>query len=89
MTVGPKSNFRALIWSNLTDFGVALLRDEWDAALQRGDLSMLRDEEAFWGFIWPTLSHNHEPQLGSWSVPKHGGLKELIDHVISVIGWAD
>ena len=44
--------------------------------------------EAFWGYIWPTLCHNHEPQLGPWSAPKHGGLKEFVDLVISTIGMA-
>ena len=42
--------------------------------------------EAFWGFFWPALCHNNKPQLEHWTVPKHGGLKELIDQVISVVG---
>ena len=86
----------------------ALFRDKWEHALQRGDLSMLKDEydnplvfcpannteylkvaaslEVFWGYLWPTLSHNHEPHFGEWTAAKHGGLKEVIDHAISIIG---
>ena len=109
-----KEDFSQYCWKRCVigtsrDYAMALYKDDWDAALRRGDLSMLRDVsdealifcpannteylnmaaylEAFWGYIWPTLSHNHEPQLGPWAVPKHGGLKEFIDHVISVIGW--
>ena len=41
-----------------------------------------RHVKADWG---STLDHNHEPQLGPWSVPKHGGLKEFIDHVIKCL----
>ena len=42
--------------------------------------------EAFWGYIWPALCHNNEPELEHWTVPKHGGLKEFVDEVISTIG---
>ena len=41
--------------------------------------------EAFWGYIWPTLCHHNEPQLTQWSVRKHGGMREFVDHVISTI----
>ena len=38
--------------------------------------------EAFWGYIWPTASHNHVPPHEEWKTTKHGGLKEFIDHVV-------
>ena len=41
--------------------------------------------EAFWGCIWPAVSHNYLPMVGKWSVPKHG-LKEFVDHPVSMIG---
>ena len=41
--------------------------------------------EALWGYIWPALCHNRVPQHEEWTAPKHGGLKEFIDHVISAI----
>ena len=44
--------------------------------------------EALWGSIWPAICHNHVPQHEEWKAPKHGGLKEFIDHVISVVGRA-
>ena len=91
-----------------SDYAMALYRDEWEHALQRGDLSMLKDGydnplafcsannikylnvaanlEAFWGYLWPTLSHNHEPLVGEWTATKHCGLKEFTDHAISIIG---
>ena len=86
-----KEDFVQLCWKRcvigtLKDYAMALFQGEWDAALQSGDLSLLRDEndeplifcaannteylnvaaylEACWGDIWPTLNHNHEPQLG-------------------------
>ena len=43
--------------------------------------------ESFWD-VWPTLCHNHEPQLGPWSAAKHGGLQEFVDSVISTVGRA-
>ena len=39
--------------------------------------------EAFWGYIWPATCHNYVPQHEEWKAPKHGGLKEPLDHVIS------
>ena len=42
--------------------------------------------EAFWGYIWPTASHNYVPPHEEWSTNMHGGLKEFIDHVISTFG---
>ena len=39
--------------------------------------------EAFWGYVWPATCHNHVPQHEEWTAPKHGGLKELVDLVIS------
>ena len=41
--------------------------------------------EAFWGYIWPATCHNYVPQHEEWRAPKHGGLKEFVDHVISTI----
>ena len=82
----------------------ALNKVEWQEALQHGDLPSLQQGdgkdpiifcpannteylnvaaylEAFWGQIWP-------PQHEEWTAPKHGGLKEFVDHVISTIGRA-
>ena len=42
--------------------------------------------EAFWGYIWPAPCHNYVPQHEEWTAPKHGGLKEFVDQVISTIG---
>ena len=44
--------------------------------------------EAFWGYIWPAICHNGAPQREEWEAPKHGGLKEFVDLVISNIGRA-
>ena len=44
--------------------------------------------EAFWGYIWPAACHNYVPQHEEWTAPKHGGLKEFVDLVISTIGRA-
>ena len=44
--------------------------------------------EAFWGYIWPTASHNYVPPHEEWSTTKHGGLKEFIDHVVCTFGRA-
>ena len=44
--------------------------------------------EAFWGYIWPTSCHHNVPQHEEWRAPKHGGLKEFVDHVISTFGRA-
>ena len=45
--------------------------------------------ETFWGYIWPTVCHNNVPQHEEgWKAPKHDGLKEFVDQVISVIGRA-
>ena len=44
--------------------------------------------EAFCGYIWPTSCHHNVPQHEEWRAPKHGGLKEFIDHVISTFGRA-
>ena len=44
--------------------------------------------EAFWGYIWPVTRHNYAPQREEWKAPKHGGLKEFVDQVISTIGRA-
>ena len=44
--------------------------------------------EVFWGYVWPTLCLDHEPQLGPWSAPKHGGLKEFVDSAISTASRA-
>ena len=41
--------------------------------------------EAFWGYIWPATYHNYVPQHEEWRVPKHGGLKEFVDHAISTL----
>ena len=42
--------------------------------------------EAFWGFIWPAVCHNNVPPHDEWTSNFHGGLKEFIDHAISVLG---
>ena len=42
--------------------------------------------EAFWGFIWPTVCHQNVPPHEEWTSNLHGGLKEFIDHAISVLG---
>ena len=39
-------------------------------------------------YVWPATCHNCVPQHEDWRAPKHGGLKEFIDHVISTIGRA-
>ena len=44
--------------------------------------------EAFWGYIWPTASHNNVPPHDEWKTIKHGGLKEFVDHVVSTFGRA-
>ena len=44
--------------------------------------------EAFWGYIWPTASHNNVPPHDEWKTIKHGGLKEFIDHIVSTFGRA-
>ena len=44
--------------------------------------------EAFWCYIWPAICHNCAPQREQWEAPKHGGLKEFIDVVISTVGRA-
>ena len=44
--------------------------------------------EAFWGYIWPTASHNNVPPHDEWKTTKHGGLKEFVDHIVSTIGRA-
>ena len=44
--------------------------------------------EAFWGYIWPTASHNNVPPHDEWKTLKHGGLKEFVDHIVSTIGRA-
>ena len=44
--------------------------------------------EAFWGYIWPTASHNNVPPHAEWGTTKHGGLKEFIDHVVCTFGRA-
>ena len=42
--------------------------------------------EAFWGYIWPTVCHSNVPPHDDWTANLHGGLKEFIDHAISVLG---
>ena len=42
--------------------------------------------EVFWGYLWPAANHNFNPQIGEWSVVRHSGLKEFIDHVIILMG---
>ena len=42
--------------------------------------------EAFWGYIWPTICHNNVPPHEEWTANLHGGLKEFIDHAVSVLG---
>ena len=42
--------------------------------------------EAFWGFIWPTVCHGNLPPHDEWTSNLHVGLKEFIDHAISVLG---
>ena len=42
--------------------------------------------EAFWGYIWPAVCHNNVPPHDEWTSNLHGGLKEFIDHAISVLG---
>ena len=42
--------------------------------------------EALWRYVWPAICHNYVPQHEQWIAPKHGGLKEFVDQVISVIG---
>ena len=42
--------------------------------------------EAFWGFIWPAICHQNVPPHDEWTSNLHGGLKEFIDHAISVLG---
>ena len=44
--------------------------------------------EAFWGYIWPTASHNNVPPHDEWKTIKHGGLKEFFDHIVSTFGRA-
>ena len=44
--------------------------------------------EAFWGYIWPTASHNNVPPHDEWKTIKHGGLTEFIDHIVSTFGRA-
>ena len=44
--------------------------------------------EAFWGYIWPTASHNNVPPHDEWKTIKYGGLKEFIDHIVSTFGRA-
>ena len=44
--------------------------------------------EAFWGYIWPSASHNNVPPHDEWKTIKHGGLKEFIDHIVSTFGRA-
>ena len=44
--------------------------------------------EAFWGYIWLISCHHNVPQHKEWRAPKHGGLKEFVDHVISTFGRA-
>ena len=41
--------------------------------------------EAFWGYLWPTSCHNGVPPQEGWTA-LHGGLKEFIDHAVSVLG---
>ena len=41
--------------------------------------------EGFWGYIWPTASHNNVPPHDEWKTIKHGGLKEFVDHIVSTI----
>ena len=38
------------------------------------------------GYIWPTVCHNNVPPHDEWTTNLHGGLKEFIDHAISVLG---
>ena len=79
------------------DYARALSRQEWQYALQHGDLPSLQEDvpdplifcpynntefmnvdaymEAFWGYIWPTASHNNVPPHDDWKTLKHGGLK--------------
>ena len=33
--------------------------------------------EAFWGYVWPTASHNNVPPHDEWKTIKHGGLKGI------------
>ena len=42
--------------------------------------------EAFWGYIWPTICHNNVPPHEEWTANLHGGLKEFINHAVSVLG---
>ena len=44
--------------------------------------------EAFWGYIWPTASHNNVPPHDEWKTIKHGGLREFIGHIVSTFGRA-
>ena len=44
--------------------------------------------EAFWGYIWPTASHNNVPPHDKWKTIKHGGFKEFVDHIVSTFGRA-
>ena len=44
--------------------------------------------EGFGGYSWPATCHNYVPQHEAWRAPKHGGLKEFVDHVINTIGRA-
>ena len=44
--------------------------------------------EAFWGYTWPTSCHHNVPQHEEWRAPKHGGLQEFVDHIISTFGRA-
>ena len=88
---------------------MALFKDDWDAALRRGDLSMLQDAngeplifcpanntqylnvvsylEAFWGYYLAYSLPQSRATARAMGSTKAWGLKEFIDHVISVIGW--
>ena len=41
--------------------------------------------EAFWGYIWQATCHHYVPPHEEWRAPKHGGLKEFVDHVINAL----
>ena len=40
----------------------------------------------FWGYFWPAVCHSNVPPQDEWTSNYHGGLKEFIDHAISVLG---
>ena len=42
--------------------------------------------EAFWGYLWPTIAHGNVRLKGKWKAIKFRGLKEFVDHIVSVVG---